>query len=127
MSADTNQPMNSDVELTNAEADANPGETTAVRNGRNRAWKLTIVFAVLILPISLLAFMEKLVELSYIVLKDEPDGAFALTPLVNYLLASAGFFLLILGAAVNGMFNDLEKPKHLMLENELRLDAAAGE
>ncbi|MCA9065501.1 MAG: cbb3-type cytochrome oxidase assembly protein [Planctomycetaceae bacterium] len=50
------------------------------------------------------------------------DGGFAITPVVNYLLASLGFFFLLLWATLNGMFRDLEKPKYAMLENEWELD-----
>jgi nitrogen fixation-related uncharacterized protein len=41
---------------------------------------------------------------------------------VNYLLASLGFFCLLMWAALNGMFRDLEQPKYNMLENERELD-----
>jgi nitrogen fixation-related uncharacterized protein len=42
---------------------------------------------------------------------------------VNYVFASGGFLLLLLWAAMNGMFRDLEHPKHVMLMNEKELDA----
>ena len=51
-------------------------------------------------------------------------GAFAITPIVNYLLAGCGFLLLFAWAARNGMFRDIEAPKFQMLENERRLDAS---
>ena len=41
---------------------------------------------------------------------------------MNYLLASAGFFCLLVWAAWNGMFRDIEKPKDEMLANEALLD-----
>lgn len=53
----------------------------------------------------------------------EPDGAFAVTPIVNYLLAGLGFLCMLGWAAYNGMFHDIERPKITMLENEERLDA----
>lgn len=53
----------------------------------------------------------------------EPDGAFAVTPIMNYLLAGIGFLLMLGWAACNGMFRDIERPKITMLENEERLDA----
>ena len=40
----------------------------------------------------------------------------------KYLLASLGFFCLLMWAALNGMFRDLEQPKYNMLENERELD-----
>ena len=42
--------------------------------------------------------------------------------MVNYLLASLGFLCLLLWAAVNGMFHDMEKPKRIMLRREMMLD-----
>ena len=54
----------------------------------------------------------------------EPDGAFAVTPIVNYLLAGLGFLCMLGWATYNGMFRDIERPKITMLENEARLDAA---
>lgn len=92
---------------------------------RSAAWTITIVFAVLILIPSMLGFVMKfgeLMELTKTVSEGGSDGGFAITPVVNYLLASAGFFFLLLWAAVNGMFRDLEQPKHLMLQNEQELD-----
>ena len=50
------------------------------------------------------------------------NGAFALTPVTNYLFASLGFLCLFGWAAANGMFHDIERPKRTMLENEQRLD-----
>jgi hypothetical protein len=57
----------------------------------------------------------------------EPDGAFAVTPIVNYLLAGLGFLCMLGWAAYNGMFHDIERPKITMLENEERLDAQERE
>ena len=87
------------------------------------AWIVTIVLAVLILIPSLLGFAMKFMELVNLT-QGESDGGFAITPVVNYLFASLGFFFLLLWAAVNGMFNDLERPKFTMLENEEMLDAS---
>jgi hypothetical protein len=54
--------------------------------------------------------------------RGDTDGAFAITPILNYLLAGAGFLLLFFWAAFNGMFHDIESPKHLHLEREKMLD-----
>lgn len=56
------------------------------------------------------------------VFQGDSSGAFAITPILNYLLAGAGFVALFAWAAKNGMFRDIECPKHQMLENERRLD-----
>ena len=50
------------------------------------------------------------------------EGAFAIAPIVNYLLASAGFLFVLLWATANGMFHDIEAPKYRMLEREEELD-----
>ena len=76
----------------------------------------------LILIPSMLGFVMKFIELINMT-QGEADGGFAITPVVNYLFASLGFFFLLLWAGVNGMFNDLEKPKYDMLETEKVLDA----
>ncbi len=88
----------------------------------SRAQVLTTVgFALLILVPSLLGFANKLRE--FILLsRGDVDGVFAITPVVNYLLASLGFFCLFSWAIYQGMFRDLEAPKFTMLENERKLD-----
>ena len=93
----------------------------------NRAlfWIVNFVIGVPILIISMVGFGIKFLELINLT-QGETDGGFAVTPVVNYLLASAGFLCLLLAAAFNGMFNDIEKPKYLMLENEKRLDREEG-
>ena len=98
-----------------------PSQTSSTPRSRGVAWIVTIIFAVLILIPSMMGFVMKFMELINLT-QGDTDGGFAITPVVNYLLASAGFFFLLLWAAVNGMFNDLEKPKFVMLENEERLD-----
>ncbi len=103
----------------------NNDQPVSPRPGRSTAWTITMVFAVLILIPSMLGFLMKfgeLMELTQTVSEGGSDGGFAITPVVNYLLASAGFFFLLLWAAVNGMFRDLEHPKHVMLQNEQELD-----
>jgi hypothetical protein len=81
----------------------------------------TIVFAVVILVPSLLGFANKLREF-IMIFRGEVDGVFAISPIMNYLLASLGFFFLFCWAIAHGMFRDLERPKYAMLENERRLD-----
>lgn len=88
---------------------------------RTLFWIVNFVIAVPILVVSMVGFGIKFLELINLT-QGKSDGGFAVTPVVNYMLASAGFLCLLLGAALNGMFNDIEKPKYLMLENEKRLD-----
>lgn len=80
------------------------------------------LIAVAFLGPCLWGFGSKLFEL-VMVWQGDPEGAFAVAPIVNYLLASAGFLLLFGWAIFNGMFRDIELPKYTMLENERRLDA----
>lgn len=101
---------------------ASESPNTKVRKDKSFAWKVTIGFGIVILIPSLLGFVMKFGELMALT-GDSNDGGFAITPVINYLLASLGFFFLLLWAALNGMFRDLERPKYLMLENERELDA----
>lgn len=85
--------------------------------------RITILLAFLILLPSMYGFVGKFIEFIH-VFRGVPGGQFAVAPMLNYLLASAGFFMLLLWAAANGMFTNIEQPKFVMLENEARLDAA---
>ena len=81
----------------------------------------TIVFAVVILLPSLFGFANKFREF-ILLYRGDVDGVFAITPIMNYLLASLGFFCLFFWAIYHGMFRDIEAPKYTMLENERMLD-----
>ena len=81
----------------------------------------TIIMGVVILIPSMLGFVNKLIEFTHVA-SGEADGAFALTPIVNYTLASMGFFCLLIWAVMQGMFHDVEGPKHTMLDREQDLD-----
>jgi hypothetical protein len=86
----------------------------------------TIVFALVILLPSLYGFANKFREF-ILLFRGDVDGVFAITPVMNYLLASLGFFCLFCWAIGHGMFRDLEKPKYTMLEIERKLDEDDGE
>ncbi|MFM7035740.1 MAG: hypothetical protein ACKOYJ_11275 [Planctomycetia bacterium] len=88
---------------------------------RRRTMWVTLGMGVLILIPSMYGFIGKFVEFVHIY-RGSSGGEFAVAPIMNYLLASAGFFCLLLWAAWNGMFHDLEQPKYEMLEGEARLD-----
>ena len=81
----------------------------------------TIGFALLILVPSVLGFANKFREF-ILLYRGDVDGVFAITPIMNYLLASLGFFCLFFWAIYHGMFRDIEAPKYTMLENERKLD-----
>ena len=85
----------------------------------------TSIMAVSILIPSLYGFAGKFFEFLQI-FRNEPSGVFAITPILNYLFASLGFFCLLCWATMNGMFRNIEQPKNDMLENELRLDRQEG-
>ena len=91
------------------------------RASRRQTW-VTIGLAVLILIPSLYGFVGKFYEF-VMIYRGAPGGEFAVAPIMNYLLASAGFFCMLLWAAWNGMFRDVEKPKVDFLDNERRLDS----
>ena len=93
-------------------------------HNRTSKWqfRITALFAVLILIPSGYGFLGKFIELVRIY-QGQSDGAFAVGPVMNYLLASLGFFCLLLWATTHGMFRDIEGPKHDMLEQEAMLDA----
>ena len=82
---------------------------------------LTWFFSALVLIPAILGFVNKFLDLALVVQGDE-DGAFAVTPIVNYLFATAGFLCLLLWTAGQGAFQDLDGPSHAMFENEQRLD-----
>jgi hypothetical protein len=86
----------------------------------------TIVFALVILVPSLIGFANKFREF-ILLYRGDVDGVFAITPIVNYLLASLGFFFLFCWAIGHGMFRDIERPKYTMLETERKLDEEEGE
>ena len=87
---------------------------TSSRSNRIRSW-VTALLALLILIPSLWGFGSKFLEFIAIY-RGEVDGAFAVAPIVNYLLASLGFLMLFCWAVMNGMFHDIERPKYTMLE-----------
>lgn len=83
--------------------------------------RVTLILAILILIPSLYGFGSKFIEFLH-VFSGEADGAFAIAPILNYLLASCGFLLLLLWAIAHGMFHDIERPKYTMLEQEEAID-----
>ena len=82
---------------------------------------LKAMIVLLFLGPCLLGFGSKFIELIH-VFQGDAEGAFAIAPIVNYLLATTGFLFLLGWAAVNGMFQNIEQPKQDMLANEARLD-----
>ena len=95
------------------------------RNPSSTRFVVLLVMSILILVPSMLGFVTKFIEFIH-TFRGSQDGAFAITPILNYLFASMGFLCLLIWAAANGMFHDIEKPKHTMLDIERKLDQAQG-
>ncbi len=55
------------------------------------------------------------------------EGAFALMPILNYLLVSFGFLILFVAAICHGMFRNIEQPKYEMLERDAAIDLVTAE
>ena len=91
-----------------------------MNNSRTKTIVLIVMSIVILVP-SMAGFVMKFIEFIH-TFKAESDGAFAITPMLNYLLASLGFFCLLIWAVANGMFHDIESPKHRMLEIDEILD-----
>lgn len=98
----------------------NPAIGKSGHTSRKQVW-VTIGFALLILVPSLIGFANKFREF-VLLFRGDVDGVFAITPVMNYLLASLGFFCLFFWAIYQGMFRDIEAPKYKLLENERALD-----
>jgi hypothetical protein len=91
---------------------------------RARAWGMTVLALVILLP-AMWGFGTKFRE--FLLLVGDEEGAFTVVPVLNYLLVSLGFLMLFGWAVLHGMFRDIERPKHVMLANEQRLDREAAE
>lgn len=90
------------------------------RQNRRSLWATT-AFALIILIPSLYGFGGKFIEFVQLY-RGDVDGVFAISPILNYLLASLGFFCLFCWAITQGMFRDIELPKRTMLEIQNELD-----
>jgi hypothetical protein len=95
------------------------------KNGNTLRTSVLIVMSVGILVPSMLGFVAKFIEFIH-TFRGSTDGAFAITPMLNYLLASMGFFCMLVWAIFNGMFRDMEGPKFDILELEDELNAATA-
>ncbi|MEZ6058657.1 MAG: hypothetical protein R3C01_18300 [Planctomycetaceae bacterium] len=99
-----------------------PKSPTSQTSRSSRAATITtIVLGVVILIPSMAGFVNKFYEFFHAT-HDNPDGAYVLTPMVNYVLASGGFFCFLIWSTGQGMFHDIEAPKQTMLDRESELD-----
>jgi hypothetical protein len=95
------------------------------RNPNRRQMWITIIFAVVIFIPCALGFGNKLFELIKLSQTDL-EGRFALTPVINYLLATLGFLCMFVWGAMRGTFHNLEGAKQRMLDDDRRIDEASG-
>ncbi len=91
------------------------------RNSPRTKAIVTLALALAILVPSMIGFVDKFVEFIR-TFGEERGGEFAITPIVNYSLATLGFLCMLVWATLNGMFRDIERPKFTMLETERMLD-----
>ncbi|MGD9723387.1 MAG: hypothetical protein AB7O59_19005 [Pirellulales bacterium] len=96
----------------------------AATRSQRRMRLVMLVMALAILLPSLYGFGTKFLEFVALY-RGDVEGAFAISPIVNYLLASLGFLCLFGWAAMHGMFRDVEAPKQTLLDNEEQLDRTA--
>jgi hypothetical protein len=83
------------------------------------------IMALVLFIVCAYGFGGKLLELVRLVRESDSaasEGVFAVAPLMNYLLASAGFLCMLGWAACHGMFHDIERPKKTMLEYDQKLN-----
>ncbi len=92
-----------------------------IRRSSSASHWFMMCMALAVLVPSLLGFGTKFLEFVALY-RGDGEGAFAISPILNYLLASFGFLLLFGWAVLGGMFRDIEAPKYTMLENEALLD-----
>lgn len=85
----------------------------------------TAVMAVVALVPSCLGFGNKLIEL-FSLAGGGGEGAFAVVPLCNYMMATVGFACLLAWATANGMFRNIEQPKVDFFARERQLDTLWG-
>ncbi len=86
---------------------------------RRRTWTTLVMILAFLVP-AFFGFGTKFLE--FLTLLGDQDGAFVVMPVLNYLLATLGFLMLLIWAMMHGMFRDLEKPKFTMLAQEEMLD-----
>lgn len=95
--------------------------TPSTRRQNRRSLWATLGFALVVLIPSLYGFGGKFIELIQLY-RGDVEGVFAISPILNYLLASLGFFCLFCWAVMQGMFRDIELPKRTMLDLQNELD-----
>jgi len=91
---------------------------------RSRQSWIPIIFGLVIFIPCILGFGTKFLELVKLSHTDL-EGRFALTPVVNYLLATIGFLCLFVWGALRGTFHNVEEAKQRMLEFDELIEEAS--
>ncbi len=92
--------------------------TAITRRRRSRA---VIALGFVLMALTGAGFIWKFIQFIH-TLKADPAGQFTVVPIINYALVTAGFTCILVWATLRGMFRDIEKPKHTMLEREAWLE-----
>jgi hypothetical protein len=99
-------------------------KATMERAPRSRQSWIPIIFGLVIFIPCILGFGTKFLELIKLSHTDL-EGRFALTPVVNYLLATIGFLCLFVWGALRGTFHNVEDAKQRMLDFDELIDEAS--
>jgi len=111
---------NTNVTIEDKAGVPSPGKPGGVRSSRTKIVTVVIMTVIIVLPAAY-GFAERMLEFIRTYASTD-GGGFAIVPILNYTLVSAGFIFLLVWAVAHGMFRDIEKPKYTMLEQEDRLD-----
>jgi hypothetical protein len=91
---------------------------------RSRQTWIPIIFALVIFIPCIFGFGTKFLELVKLSHTDL-EGRFALTPVVNYLLATIGFLCMFVWGAMRGTFHNVEDAKQRMLDVDEMIEEAS--
>ncbi len=101
---------------------ARPSEDYSLGGGsRGKKIFLWIVAIGIVVPGGY-GFVYKLVQFIKTLFSARVEGGFTIIPIANYLTVAAGMTCLLVWAILHGMFRDIERPKHLMLERDAKIE-----
>lgn len=95
-------------------------QTTSKPSWLKRHWVVLVLGIVILVPTGS-GFSVKFYRF-FLAMREGEGSAFAILPMINYLLVAAGFVCLSIWAVFRGMFRDIEAPKFTMLEHENEID-----
>jgi len=109
--------------MTQAPANRSIEQPIRQAGSRRQTW-ITVIFAIVIFIPCIFGFGTKFLELVNLSHSDQ-EGRFALTPVVNYLLATMGFLCMFLWGATRGTFHNVEAAKQKMLDDDELIEKAS--